>query len=165
MTGSFRNPPDERWEAETAHNLLARASAAFANADRSRVGRGTRVVEQLDDRARHRGSKFGVPLHRWALKELPSPSPETPGWEIALLAIGTLAQEQEFGNLEKHDGRWGLCYTRQPAPMNASREQAKTMALRDAPVDARMRFLERSDAFFRQYIDLCKSRLAEPTSR
>jgi hypothetical protein len=48
----------------------------------------TRVVDELDDRACHLGSKFGIPMHQWALKERNyGVNSQSQGWEIAVAVL------------------------------------------------------------------------------
>jgi len=61
-------------------------------------------------------------------------------------------------SLERRSGRWGLFFTREPA-LIATERRAETVLLKDAPLDVRERFLQKSEYFFREYLKLCEDRL------
>jgi len=66
--------------------------------------------------------------------------------------------------LEHRDGRWGLYYFRGPAALGPSASttiRPSTVPLKDAPLTVRERFLQRSESFFRRYIETVEGRLAK----
>ena len=113
-------------------------------------------ITQLDAWAQQRGTGFGI-LFTFELN--PSERPTgTSGWEVAATVLGALAHEHERVALERRNGRWGLYFSRSPA-LIAQDRRVETMPLREAPLEARQRFLVRSEDFVRAYLALCEARL------
>jgi hypothetical protein len=119
----------------------------------------TRVVEQLDERARHYGTKLGVSMTNFELSEVSDTITRSENWQVLLIAM---TRNQEFISLEKRDGRWGLWHTRTPPPLASAGRSVTTVPLRDAPLEARMKFLHKSEQFFREYLERVKQGLGSP---
>jgi hypothetical protein len=119
----------------------------------------TRVVEQLDERARHYGTKLGVSMTNFELSESSDALSRSEPWQGLVIAM---TRNQEFVSLEKRDGRWGLWHTRTPPPLASSGRSVTTVPLRDAPLEARMKFLHKSEQFFREYLERVQQGLGSP---
>jgi hypothetical protein len=111
-------------------------------------------IEKLDGRAQ----AFGISFTIFVLNE-----PLAFKGETALAVVGTVllafAHREERISVERRSGRWGLYFTRSPAVLDQDRK-TEAMLLRDAPLDVRERFLQRSEDFFRQYLKLCEDRFS-----
>lgn len=113
-------------------------------------------IGQLDLRAAQLAESFGIPFTGFRLNPLPEMSNET---LVALtILVESLAHRSERISLERRSGRWGLYFTREPA-LVAQERRSETVPLRDAPLDVRERFLQKSEQFFREYLALCEDRL------
>lgn len=111
-------------------------------------------VSQLDTWAQRLGEGFGISFTAFTLNPVARSLNDNP--VIAMLAA--LAQRDERVSLERRGGRWGLFFTREPA-LIANERRAETVLLKDAPLDVRERFLQKSEDFFREYLKLCEDRL------
>ena len=76
---------------------------------------------------------------------------------LDLLAVAFLPRQRV--SLEKVNSAWGLVYSYEPAPMRAANDRALRVPLRDAPLEVREKFLQRSEEFFRRYLATCGDRL------
>jgi len=114
-------------------------------------------IARLDTWAQQLGAGFGITFTGWELNPPPVPTTDT-GWAIAASVLGALAHRLDRVSLERRGGRWGLYLTREPSVLAQDR-RGETMLLKDAPLDARERFLVRSEEFFREYLKLCEERL------
>ncbi|NBD09251.1 hypothetical protein [Corallococcus silvisoli] len=105
------------------------------------------LVEQLCDRARMLGEKFGV-----SLKDFPLERPAVPSTsdERLVHAIVNLSPHEAV-SLERVRDAWGLWYRSSVGGLQP-RPAVPAMPLRDAPLAARRQFLLRSDAFFTEYM-------------
>ena len=125
----------------------------------------TRVVEQLDERARDLGKALGVSMTTFEIN--PVAIPETlakadQSSKALYEAFATLTRSQEVVTLEKRDGKWGLWYRHTPSPFVAAGRPATTVPLRDAPLEARMKFLHKSAEFFDAYLKRAQEGLGSP---
>ncbi len=119
-------------------------------------------IAELDHIAQRYGEGFGISFTQFVLNPLPDPANDT-GLAIVSATLQSLVHREERISLERRDGRWGLYFTRAPAALAQDRK-IESVSLRDAPLDVRERFLLRSEAFFRAYLDLCKDRLSRMKS-
>ncbi len=117
----------------------------------------TNRVGQLDTWAQRLGQGFGIPFTNFVLNQRPSVAHKD-GLELFVAFLEALAYREERVSLERRSGKWGLYFTRAAAAMGQDRNQ-ETIALKDAPLDVRERFLIESERFVRGYLDLCKDRL------
>jgi hypothetical protein len=79
------------------------------------------------------------------------------GATMLAATLRTLTSREERVTLERRAGRWGLYFVRGAAALGGERG-AETVPLKDAPLEARERFLLHSEAFFARYLDLCEDR-------
>src|SRR5260221_2098574 len=92
------------------------------------------------------------------LNDLPKADPNDTMSVIAAVAIALVTRGERV-SLERRQNRWGLFFTRQPALVGQEQRTSETVALKDAPLDVRERFLVKSEEFFRAYLKLCEDRL------
>lgn len=118
----------------------------------------TKVVEQLDERARHYGGMLGISM---PLFEVSDP-PNAAGQSDAMALLVAMTRSAEYVSLEKRDGRWGLWFTRSAPLLGSAQRPAVTSPLRDAPFEVRMKFLRKSDDFFREYLKRSEEALGTP---
>lgn len=83
----------------------------------------------------------------------------SPGWKAVAQACLVLTRQPERITLERREGRWALFFTRDRAPLDSASAPRSAVPLKDAPLDVRERFLQRSEDFFRAYLALCEDRL------
>jgi hypothetical protein len=114
-------------------------------------------IQKLDDRARGLAELYGIPFTTFVLNAPAIPDQPT-RLDVAMVFLSALAIRWERVTLERHGGRWGLYFTREPAVL-APGTPRETVPLRDAPLDVRERFLQQSEAFFAQYLILCQGRV------
>lgn len=112
-------------------------------------------VSQLDMWAQRLGEGFGISFTSFTLNPLESSLNRA---NLAIAMLAALAYRDERVSLERRSGRWGLFFTREPA-LIANERRAETVLLKDAPLDVRERFLQKSEYFFREYLKLCEDRL------
>lgn len=108
----------------------------------------------LEEGARTLGARLGV---RFGPVELDAPTYEgvlQP--EIPMLVRFLLLRLHQY-SLDRIGGQWGLFYT--PSYRGVA---GPTVPLRDAPIEARMRFLDHSPEFFRLYLDASAVQLSAP---
>jgi len=79
------------------------------------------------------------------------------GATMLAATLRTLTSREERVTLERRAGRWGLYFLRGAAAFGGERG-AEAVPLKDAPLEARERFLLHSEEFFAQYLDLCEDR-------
>ncbi|HTK31107.1 MAG TPA: hypothetical protein VL332_04015 [Candidatus Saccharimonadaceae bacterium] len=79
------------------------------------------------------------------------------GATMLAATLRTLTSREERVTLERRAGRWGLYFLRGAAALGGERG-AEAVPLKDAPLEARERFLLHSEEFFAQYLDLCEDR-------
>ncbi|MFN0009572.1 MAG: hypothetical protein ACKVXR_16870 [Planctomycetota bacterium] len=124
----------------------------------------TERIVALDTYARELGTGFGIPMTGFYLNDFPVPDSKIDSIPLAVLTVlGTvLTRDIEHISMERRDGRWGLYFTRiaNPLVQRQSHSSGGFVPLKDAPLDVRERFLARSEAFFRRYLDQCGDRLA-----
>ena len=126
----------------------------------------TQYADQVTDRIVHMdhyaamlGKSFGIPLTHWQLNETPVIDERN-----VFAAFATvLSYQPEFVSLERRKGTWGLYYFRGPAYIKHG-DSAHVAPLKEAPLDARERFLQRSEEFFRAYLQTCEGRLGKMRS-
>lgn len=119
----------------------------------------TKVVEQLDERARHFGTTLGISMPNFDLNDVANEVSQSEGWIVLAVA---LTRSPECVSLEKRDGRWGLWYTKVPPVLASSQRPVASVPLRDAPLEARMKFLRKSEEFFREYLKRAEEGLGSP---
>ncbi|NOJ80497.1 hypothetical protein [Myxococcus xanthus] len=118
----------------------------------------TKVVELCDERARHFGTMLGISMSAFELND----PPNTTGQTDALALLVALTRSVESVSLERRDGRWGLWYTKSAPVLSSSQRPTTTVPLRDAPLEARMQFLRKSEEFFREYLKRTEEGLGSP---
>lgn len=114
-------------------------------------------IVRLDISAQRMAEGFGVAFTSFVLNPIAMPDK---GNNAALLlaTLQSLTHKQERITLERRNARWGLYYMRS-APAIGNESAVDAVPLRDAPLDVRERFLTASEAFFREYLQLCEHRL------
>lgn len=122
----------------------------------------TARVIALNDHARKLGAGFGIPMTDFVLNPVPGSLDQPAGVDLLRL-LRLLSHEAERVSLERRDSAWGLFFTREP-PVFFQHQAKASVPLKDAPLDVRERFLEKSEQFFRAYIGLCEDRLARMKS-
>ena len=114
-------------------------------------------IRQLDYAAQRLGEGFGVSFNSFVLNPAPKP-PADNGVAVALVMLAELGRREERISLERRGGQWGLFFTRHAALIGQDKA-VETVSIRDAALDVRERFLQRSEEFFREYLTLCEDRL------
>jgi hypothetical protein len=115
-------------------------------------------ISDLDTFAAQLGGAFGIAFTTFELvsaSELPKIQDE--GLQLAVALLQEMSRRPERVVLERREQQWGLFYTRE-APMLQPNERKHTVRLREASLDARLRFLNVSEEFFGQYLALCQER-------
>lgn len=115
-------------------------------------------VARLDAWAEQLGRGFGIPFATFELNPVPDDNELTPNARAVILALRHLTHRAERVSLERRGGKWGLYFTRDASLVGQER-RSDAVALKDAPLDVRERFLQRSEEFFRSYLKLCEDRI------
>jgi hypothetical protein len=115
-------------------------------------------IARLDSWAQRLGEGFGISYTSFELSPLPPLPTGSNNWALAAATLRELTHRAERVSLERRSGRWGLYFTRDPAALAQDR-RAEAAPIRDAPLDVRERFLQRSEQFFRAYLIMCADRL------
>jgi hypothetical protein len=118
----------------------------------------TQRIAQLDGIAAQLAGGFGITFTSFELNPLEVPDIADQGARLALGLMAAVARRTERVTLERREHQWGLYFTREPSMMLPS-ERVLTVPLREAPLDARERFLKASERFFNEYLVLCADRL------
>jgi hypothetical protein len=112
-------------------------------------------IGKFDAYAQRLGEAFGIPFTSFELNPLPQPKGDVHGLAVA---AAMLLWKTERVTLDRRSGRWGLYFTREPSLVQSDKKY-ETVLLKDAPLDVRERFLQKSEEFFRGYLATCEKRL------
>jgi hypothetical protein len=117
----------------------------------------TARIRELDERMARLATASGVAMADFVLEPAePADAADEP--DIISACIGAFVQRGERVTLERKDRQWGLFFARDAALIGV-RDSAALVPLKDAPLDARVRFLLRSEEFVRVYVERCKERM------
>jgi hypothetical protein len=117
-------------------------------------------INQLDVHAQQLGQGFGISFTSFVLNPLLEPASDSNVTALAV-AIASFLHRAERVSLERRSNRWGLYFTREAALVGSQDRKTEGVPLKDAPLDVREKFLLKSEEFFRDYLDLCRDRLAK----
>ncbi|WP_426730256.1 hypothetical protein [Myxococcus faecalis] len=113
------------------------------------------VVEKLSQQAKLLGEKYGISLREFEINQpyrKPDPSDLVASFLFAMAPRDHLS-------LERVRGEWGLWLRMRVGPLTNS--QPSPTPLRDSPLPLRRAFLNRSEEFFKAYLDRVDAGLGE----
>lgn len=117
-------------------------------------------VALLDEKANTFGTFFGVPMRDYEIDPLEKPTGEDGA--AALWVLARMSLDREYFTLERaQNGVWGVYYTKKPGMFNQAAGVIGPLPIRQASLDVRKKFLEKSEAFFREYLKRCNARFVD----
>jgi hypothetical protein len=159
--GAEGHLPTPRYRRRTTPNRALTFPADLVHPPRSQVVQyGDAVADRivkLDMAAQRLGEGFGMAMTSFVLNPLPPSQGNESTAGVVLSVVVAFSHREERVSLERRSGRWGLFFTRGTSVFGRE-PTAEAIALRDAPLDVRERFLDRSEDFFREYLKLCENR-------